>query len=168
MRPDHKYVINVPEEPQRWFMLCRVKSSSWKRSMKKFSKRRVFYFLEYRTMEKAQKPSSSMCYTPSVELFRIYWRSLRRQTSTDHSVKLELAGDTEVVGENLTALCSINSTWPDHESKLNRRCGRQATNRLRIALRTYDHRKLGALRHLILTTRSCFYSHLPLHIRSVQ
>jgi hypothetical protein len=38
----------------------------------RFPKRRVFYFLEYRTMEKVHKPSNSDCYTPPTELFRIY------------------------------------------------------------------------------------------------
>jgi hypothetical protein len=37
-----------------------------------FPKRRVFYTLEYRTMENVQNPSNSMCYTPSSEPFRIY------------------------------------------------------------------------------------------------
>jgi hypothetical protein len=30
-----------------------------------------FYFVEHRTMEKVQKPSNSVCYTPSSEPFRI-------------------------------------------------------------------------------------------------
>jgi hypothetical protein len=39
--------------------------------MQKISSR-VLYFLEYRTMEKIQKPSNSEFYTPSYEPFRIY------------------------------------------------------------------------------------------------
>jgi hypothetical protein len=35
-------------------------------------KRRVFYSLEYRMMEKVQKPSNFVCYTPSSEPCRIY------------------------------------------------------------------------------------------------
>jgi hypothetical protein len=37
-----------------------------------FPKRRVFYLLENRTMEKVQKLSNSECFAPSSEPFRIY------------------------------------------------------------------------------------------------
>jgi hypothetical protein len=37
-----------------------------------FPKRRIFYFVEYRTMEKDQQPSNSECDTPSPEPFRTY------------------------------------------------------------------------------------------------
>jgi hypothetical protein len=40
---------------------------TWGRKQIQFPKCRVFYFLEYRTMEKVQKPSNSECYTPSSE-----------------------------------------------------------------------------------------------------
>jgi hypothetical protein len=44
--------------------------------------------LEYRTMEKVQKPSNSECYTPSSEPFRIYWLDIIFSNfavlSTDH------------------------------------------------------------------------------------
>jgi hypothetical protein len=39
-------------------------------------KRRAFPPPEYRTMEKVQKPSNSMCYTESSEPFRIYFNLL--------------------------------------------------------------------------------------------
>jgi hypothetical protein len=35
-----------------------------------FFRRPIFLTLEYRTMEKVQKPSNSECYTPSSEPFR--------------------------------------------------------------------------------------------------
>jgi hypothetical protein len=38
-----------------------------------FPKHHVFYLLEYRMMEKVQKPSNSVCYTTSSEPFRIYF-----------------------------------------------------------------------------------------------
>jgi hypothetical protein len=38
-----------------------------------FPKRRVFYFVEYRTMVKVEKSSNSVCYTPSSEPVRIYY-----------------------------------------------------------------------------------------------
>jgi hypothetical protein len=43
----------------------------WGEKRIQFPKRRVFYFLVYRTMEKVQKPSNSECYTPSSVPFRI-------------------------------------------------------------------------------------------------
>jgi hypothetical protein len=45
-----------------------------------FPKRHFYYFLEYRTMGKVQKPSNSECYMPSSEPFRIYiYRVFRAQ-----------------------------------------------------------------------------------------
>jgi hypothetical protein len=41
-----------------------------------FPKRRIFYFLEHRTMGKDQNPSNVVCYTSSSEPFRIYSLSL--------------------------------------------------------------------------------------------
>jgi hypothetical protein len=42
----------------------------WGRKQIQFPKRRIFYFLEYRTMGKVHKPSNSVCYTASSEPFR--------------------------------------------------------------------------------------------------
>jgi hypothetical protein len=42
------------------------------RKLDLFPKRRVFYLLEYRTMENIQKPSNYVWYTPWSEHFRIY------------------------------------------------------------------------------------------------
>jgi hypothetical protein len=42
------------------------------RKLDLFPKRCVFLFIEFRTMDKVQKPSSNECYTPSSESFRIY------------------------------------------------------------------------------------------------
>jgi hypothetical protein len=49
------------------------------RKQMQFPKRRVFYSLEYRTMNKVENPSNSVCYTLSSEPFRIYlpYASLR-------------------------------------------------------------------------------------------
>jgi hypothetical protein len=40
-------------------------------------KRRVFYYLEFRTIEEVQKPSNSVCHPPSSEPFRIYKKCSR-------------------------------------------------------------------------------------------
>jgi hypothetical protein len=45
---------------------------NWGRKQIQFPKCRVLYSLEYQTMEKVQKPSNSVCYTPSSEPFRIW------------------------------------------------------------------------------------------------
>jgi hypothetical protein len=45
---------------------------TWGRKQIQFPKHRVFYSLEYQTMEKVQKPSNSVFYTPLSEQFRIY------------------------------------------------------------------------------------------------
>jgi hypothetical protein len=45
---------------------------TWGRKQIQFLKRRVFYSPEYQMTEKVQKPSNSVCYTPSSEPFRIY------------------------------------------------------------------------------------------------
>jgi hypothetical protein len=47
-------------------------------------------------------------------------------------VEYELAGETEVLGENLPQrhFYTTNPTWPDPGSNPGRRCGKPATNRL--------------------------------------
>jgi hypothetical protein len=45
---------------------------TWRRKQIQFPKRRVFCSLEYRTMDKVQKPSNSVCHPPLSEPFRIY------------------------------------------------------------------------------------------------
>jgi hypothetical protein len=47
-------------------------------------------------------------------------------------VEWRLAGETEVLGENLPSatLSTINPTWPDAGSNPGRRGGKPATNRL--------------------------------------
>jgi hypothetical protein len=45
----------------------------WRRKKIQFPKRCVR--LEYRTMDKVQKPSNPMCYTPSSEPFKIYLKN---------------------------------------------------------------------------------------------
>jgi hypothetical protein len=47
---------------------------TWGRKQIHFPKHCVFYSLEYRPMEKVQKPSNSLCYTPSSEPFKIHRR----------------------------------------------------------------------------------------------
>jgi hypothetical protein len=49
---------------------------TWVRKQIHFPKCRVFQSLEYRTMEKVQKPSNFVCYTPLSEPFRINCRRL--------------------------------------------------------------------------------------------
>jgi hypothetical protein len=46
---------------------------AWGRKQIQFPKRRVFYSLEYRTTEKVQNPSNSVCSTPSSVPFRVYF-----------------------------------------------------------------------------------------------
>jgi hypothetical protein len=58
--------------PTQLVLLERANFNQWGRKQFQFPKRRVFYFIENRTIEKAQKPSNSVCYTPSSEPFRIY------------------------------------------------------------------------------------------------
>jgi hypothetical protein len=50
----------------------------------------MFYFLEYRTMENVQKPSNSVCYTPSPEPFRIYHLIFLLVTNMVHSIQTKL------------------------------------------------------------------------------
>jgi hypothetical protein len=42
----------------------------------------LLWFLEYRTMDKVQKPSNPECYTPSSEPFRIYVQVRNKHTGT--------------------------------------------------------------------------------------
>jgi hypothetical protein len=58
--------------PSYGIPVIEISSFIWGRKQIQFPKRHVFYSLEYRTMEKVQKPSNSMCYTPLSEPFRIY------------------------------------------------------------------------------------------------
>jgi hypothetical protein len=69
---------------------------------------RVFYSLEYRTMEKVQKPSNSVCYTPSSEPFRIYlcvysrtWRETYRKAFERKSVFYHA----------LSVICHAENVW---------------------------------------------------------
>jgi hypothetical protein len=50
----------------------------------------------------------------------------------ENLVEWWLAGETEVLGENLprATLSTTNPTWPDPGSNLGRRGGKPATNRL--------------------------------------
>jgi hypothetical protein len=60
---------------KKWGKNCEDMSSppfTRERKQIQFPKRRVFHSLEYRTMEKVQKPDNSVCYTASSEPFRIY------------------------------------------------------------------------------------------------
>jgi hypothetical protein len=52
--------------------------------------------------------------------------------SVEQSVEWELAGETEVLGENCpnATLSTTNPTWPDLGSNQGRRGGKPATNRL--------------------------------------
>jgi hypothetical protein len=77
---------------------------------------------------------------------------------------VELTGESEVVEENLNALCSINSTLPDLDLKLNLRCGKKATDRI------WHCKPTTIWRAPTFNTKYkvMLFSHFPLHIRSVQ
>jgi hypothetical protein len=50
----------------------RLPSLTWGRKQVQFPKRCVFWYLEFRTMDKVHKPSNSECYTASSEFFGLY------------------------------------------------------------------------------------------------
>jgi lipocalin len=57
---------------KRTQLTMRLLRITWRRKLIQFPKRRVFCFLEYRTMEKVQKPNNSVYCTPSSENLWIY------------------------------------------------------------------------------------------------
>jgi hypothetical protein len=72
----------------------------------------------------------------------------------DKLVELRLAGETEVLGENLPQrhFCpSQNPTWPDPDLKPGRRGGKPATNRL-----SYGAAPLKRLVIIVFTLHVCF------------
>jgi hypothetical protein len=76
----------------------------------------------------------------------------------EQSVESELAGETVVLGENLSQclLSTINPACPDPGSNSGRRGGKPATNRLSYdtAVRTKIRYTLHSILHeLLLTTR---------------
>jgi hypothetical protein len=63
---------------------------TWGEKQIQFPKRRVFLSLEYRTMEKVQKPSNCDCDTPSSEPYRIYFYSNITKTQKTRDKPLAL------------------------------------------------------------------------------
>jgi hypothetical protein len=69
-----------------------------------FPKRCVLYSLEYRTMEKVQKPSNSVYYTSSSEPFRIYENPVRTSQET-HYVSLTKPSRLMLFRETVAVYC---------------------------------------------------------------